>query len=1019
MIDLERCTGCKSCEAACKQTNALGPHTYRNRVMWFEPQGGDDDTARLEFLTVTCQQCERPACLRACPVQPGAISKDAQSGVVSIDALRCTGCGECAVACPYGAIGYNPDNHHAVKCDLCASRRAQGSGPACASVCPTRAITFGPRSELAAHAQANQRDVLDTDHFLQQPATLYLAARPGADSHTNPDTNNAGKSASDKSLETPRIMRDHQVRRRLTMQDASAHYGGDATVASPAVPLASPPAAAINRANNDTQVVDGGCHICFNACPVQYHLQSGQITNVFGNPKDPVFQGRVCAKSQMTLQSYTGKGRLTQPLKRVGPPGSGEFVDVSWDTALDDIASRLKQVRSEHGSQALAIHAGSRTGTLNLLGFIPMFAALWGTKNTASTEPFCDLAKTVAMTMTQGNALLANVYTEDDIGSAALHVYIGDNQAETRPVNFGLVNQWRLARGARMVVVDPRMTPTASKADQWLAIRPGTDMALGLALIHEVFETDAQDHAFCDEWITGWQQWRDFICTRQYTPRWAEAITGINAAQIRALAADIARADGCMLYLSRGINQHSNAGQTNRVFMFLAAITGNWGRRGGGYFNVNAELDWMRPALPDDRIVPSPAAVSKNPAGWVPAMLGEAGYPVRALITGNNPLAQWPDQARTRRAFAGLDLLVHLELYKNATSAWADYVLPMATGIEKGGTTRFAEDRRVIWNDPLIAPPGNARSDHWFWIELGKRLGFEDILRDEYKNPAHFFDEVLAPATPMMHGVSTTLLKAQPARSVRVPLPEPGQPAQETLYLPGSTAFGQPGGKRFPTPSGTLEFYTPALEAQFASLGLSALPEFYGEQDQSIRVPVLRESAPVESPFIGGTMTRRVGIAHPVTSSDAQPGDAPAGSAASPAAPAPATKAAGVFDTDLVTGRPPAAHFHSWTHYFWQAQEMWPELYCQIHPDKAAAIGVADGDSVRVATSHGALTARAWLHRGIRRDAVFVPIGWDEFQPYHPAATVNHLTGLALDPVSSQANLKAHRCAVSRHHPGS
>ncbi len=595
MIDLERCTGCKSCEAACKQTNALGPNSYRNRVMWFDEQHSDSaqtSPARLDFLTVTCQQCERPACLRACPVYPKAISKDPVTGVVAINENRCTGCGECALSCPYGAIGYNAEQHHAVKCDLCADRRTRQLGPACASVCPTRAISFDTRANLLARAQQEQRQIIDTDHFLQQPATIYLR-RLGETI--------AGQAES-RTRSTPVLMNDHQSRASLQTEVAQGSY---------------------RRSHKDLllqqpeRVVPGGCNICFNGCPVKYHLRGNEVLNIYGNEDDPVFQGRVCPKSQMSLQLYNNPHRLVTPLKRVGARGSDSFRPISWDQALSEIAHKLSAVRARYGSETLAIQSGSRTGVLNIIGAIPLFAGLWGTANVAATEPYCDLGKGLALGLTQGTGVMANVYTEEDIGSAEAYVYIGDNQAETRPVNFGMLNDWRLQHRAKMIVVDPRLTPTASKADAWLPIRSGTDMALGLGIIHYLFEQDLHDQAFCERWVVGWREWREYVKNQNYDLDWAAQVTDLEIGQLEMLARTIAQADGCMIFLSRGINQHTNSAQTNRVFMFIAAMTGNWGRRGGGYFNVSSEMNWQQPLIPAARKPETRAAVGKNPSAWM------------------------------------------------------------------------------------------------------------------------------------------------------------------------------------------------------------------------------------------------------------------------------------------------------------------------------------------------------------------------------------------------------------------
>ncbi len=173
-IDLERCTGCRACEAACKLENRLTEGIFRNRVYWRAPATDGD---RFEFVVSVCQQCQRPACVRACGA--AAIAKDADTGVVTVDTEHCTGCQECVLACPYGAMSFDYRRHKAEKCDLCADRRTSGrGGPACAAACPGRAIRFGERTHLITLARTERREIRDVDHFGLIPATLYLEHVP-------------------------------------------------------------------------------------------------------------------------------------------------------------------------------------------------------------------------------------------------------------------------------------------------------------------------------------------------------------------------------------------------------------------------------------------------------------------------------------------------------------------------------------------------------------------------------------------------------------------------------------------------------------------------------------------------------------------------------------------------------------------------------------------------------------------------------------------------------------------------
>jgi len=979
MIDLERCIGCKSCEAACKAEHGLGPTENRNRVVWLAHY----DKPGLDFLTLSCQHCDRPACVRSCPVNPKAITKHPETGVVEINEGLCTGCGECVVACPYGAMGYDQIDHHAVKCDLCSARREEGLRPACATACPGGAISFGERQAHLRQIEEDGRATVNHDAFLLGPSNIFLQRQTNwVDDVMAGDTINLMDfTATDR--QRPAVV-DDPTRKETLLSDATAY-----------------PYRSKREDRQPDRIVAGGCNICFNCCPVHYHIKNDKLVRVTGNEDDPLWRGKICPKSQFLLQLHNSPERLTTPLKRVGERGEGKFEPISWDQALDEIAAKLQGVKDEFGPESLAIFAGTRTGTLTRRGYIRLFTQLWGTPNFGDTEAFCSEAKRVSFQATLGAGGSGNSYTEGDLGRAALYVYFGDNQAETRPVHFGMINNWRLKNNAKMVVIDPRMTVTATKANQWLAIRPGTDLALALALAYHILARDLHDQRFCENWIAGWQEWRDFLFEKNYSPDWAASIVGIEAHAIRTLAEEIAGADGCVLFASRGVNQHSNGGQTNRALMFVAAITGNIGRKGGAFFNLSMPVPIAANAPDERKTYPDKPMIGSNSVSWLNAIEHHDPYPLRAVITSNNPMMAWPNQDRVRAVFKQLDLMVHIDLFMNETSHFADYVLPAATGIEKGEISRAAEDRRIVWIDKSLPPPGDAKPDDWFWIELGKRFGYDDVLKDSYKDPAVFWDEMLI-NDPYMRGCTQDRLHKTPRRWLRVPLADENSEEIETLYLEGTSAFGKPAGHRFPTASGKLEFWTAALDQTLTGLGLSALPEFYADREHLIELPYVERRqdgmAEVERPFIHGkAMVKPFEIIQPHADSPGQ------------------NLQRQGFDTHLITGRPPAPHFHSWTHYAWQAQEMWPDMYVQMHPDKAAELDIADGEHVSIETAHGAVTARAWLYAGMRRDTVFVPIGWDSSQPYHPWNSVNYLTDEdQRDPLSDHSNLKSYLCRVTR-----
>jgi len=426
MVDLERCIGCNACEAACKLANSIGPGHQRIKVAWAQSLEG---LPEIEFIVSLCQQCQRPICVRSCKLEPKAIQKRASDGVVLVDSSRCVGCLDCVNACPYGVMSFDARRSVADKCTLCAERRDVNLLPACIAACPSGALSFGKGRDLIRQARSIGREIRDIDHFGLRPSVVYL--EPFERHEGIPEYTHITLPPGFSSQRFPHLVE-----------------GVDRAIRTYVLPQIRQEAFPYNQITSGNisydSIAKGVCGICFNSCGIQYYLKDGQVVGISGNPEDPATKGRICSKGLDQVQQWYNKERLTHPLKRTGERGEGRFEPISWDQALNELAERLQNVRQHYGNEALAIYTGTRSGILNLWGYAALFGELFGTPHHIGTGPLCATSVERAYVITQGVGYAGNSFTEKDLGSADFLLIVGFNMAESRPVYFGLLNDWRL-----------------------------------------------------------------------------------------------------------------------------------------------------------------------------------------------------------------------------------------------------------------------------------------------------------------------------------------------------------------------------------------------------------------------------------------------------------------------------------------------------------------------------------------------------------------------------------------------
>lgn len=503
----------------------------------------------------------------------------------------------------------------------------------------------------------------------------------------------------------------------------------------------------MSKPRDNEQVFRSVCRICHGGCGVLVFVKDGKVIRVKGDPASPMNKGWMCIKGIMTPEIANHPDRLCQPLRRRGERGSGQWEHISWDEALGGITTQLEKIRKEFGPESIAL--GQGTGRHHYMHVV-RFANALGTPNWY--EP--GLAQCFIPRITVSNLMYGGFVVGDYYGevSPKCILFWGHNPLVSGPDGELAISVKRaLDKGAKGIAIDPRRSETAKSCEQWLAVRPGTDAALALAMIHVIIKEGLYDKDFVEQWTIGFQELRHHV--ELFTPEWAEAITWVSSIDIIKAARTYALNKPAVLEWGLGIEQNPNSLQTVRAVAILRAITGNIDIPGGDILGMNIIRSYptLKDKLPEGILKKRLGAETyKLLGGWrafmpsahIPtlfkAMRTGEPYRVRALlIFGNNPLTTVANSREVYESLQKLDLLVVTDLFMTPTAAIADYVLPAALWPEVEQVIGYPlVVENMVMVQQKIAQVGECRQDEWIMNELSKRLGLpgnEDTLEDIIK----------------------------------------------------------------------------------------------------------------------------------------------------------------------------------------------------------------------------------------------------------------------------------------------
>ena len=689
------------------------------------------------------------------------------------------------------------------------------------------------------------------------------------------------------------------------------------------------------------------CAICdpINLCGLDLYVKDEKIIKVEGSLTHPSNAGTLCPKGAALRQYVYNEDRLKTPLKRTGPRGSGKFKPISWDEALGTIANKFNKFKKENGPESVAFFSGY---SKYFRPYLKRLAHSFGSPNYLTESSTCHQAEAMAQILVFGSP-----GGPDLMNTTCLLVWSANPFYSGPPIARTIIK--RKEQGMKIIVVDPRITPTTDIADIHLQLRPGTDGALALAMANVIINEKLYDSDFVAEHAYGFEEYREYV--QLFTPEKGEELTGVPAEKIRDAARMYASTKPAAVMTSASaVVHHTNGVQNHRAVFCLVGLTGNYDIKGGNYvsppsfihtpgrfstreheFTQSKPWSDMAPRIGADKFpVWIDTINEEGQAMQLPSQIRSGKpYPVKGLIGFGLNYRMWPDSNGFLESLGKLDFFANVDLFMTDTCNYADIVLPACSTVERSELRCYGMGY-IILTQPAIKHLYDSRSDTDIIYELAAKLGLDDpLFKAGYEAS---IDWILEPS-----GMTVQELKKHP-EGMFVPNP---MKSPEKKYLKNG----------FNTPSGKLEFKSKILEKYDGKPGFEALPVY--------RPPALsREATPEiarDFPFTLSTGSRLPMFVHTRTYRLS-------------------------WTSSLRPGHPAA----------------------DINTEDAVRLGIKQDDSIRLATPKNSITVKANLTQ-------MVPPGMVNFYHGHPQADANSLFDATyLDPLSGYPGFKSALCKIEK-----